>query len=637
MIAQLTLDAVKQRIDIVTLIGEYVTLKKNGSNHVGLCPFHDEKSGSFTVSKSKDMFKCFGCGKSGDSITFVMEHQKTTYPNALKFLAAKYNIEVLEETTENKKTYEKPTPRLEKLSKKTIEYFEKNRGISNNTLLRFNVTECLEWMPKAQKEVPTICFNFYQNDELVNIKFRAKNKDFKLNKDSKLIFYNIDAIDGTDDAIICEGEIDAMSFYEANEYNVVSVPNGAATGKLNLEYLDNCYKYFENKERIYIASDGDAAGKKLAEELCRRLGKERCLLVQYPEGCKDTNEVLLKYGKQAVNDLILNAKLYPLEGESTMEDMFPTLQDFYKNGYPKGCNSGMLDELGDNDSFVTFIPQQLTMVTGINGHGKDEVVNNICMGLAKINGWKTAVCQFEENTEITASKLLEKYTNKAFDFRKDTTQRMNPDEFNEGVLFVSEYFKLMNVDEMDTTIDSIIEKAKQMIVRYGINCLVISPWNCIEHQIPIGMPETQYISQTLSKLTSFIKKYHIHCFLVAHPTKMQKNLVTKKYEIPTMQNISGSVHFANKTHNGLSIYRNFEDGTTEVHVQKVKFYWLGRVGMRLFDYDRMTRRYTGLDVAEVKPQTQQPQPPPNFKKIEVVQQLEQADLWGMDVDRENEF
>lgn len=625
MISQQTIEAVKQRVSIVDIIGEHVKLKKEGADLVGLCPFHNEKSGSFKVSSAKDMYKCFGCGKSGDSISFIMEHKKLKYVDAIKLLAAKYNIEVTEvENEESKRSFSKPEPRPEKISKRFIEWFE-NRGITNNTLLRFKISECLEWMPKAKKEVATLCFNYFEQDELVNIKFRAANKDFKLSKDARLIFYNLDAISGVNEAIIVEGEIDAMSYHEANEYCVVSVPNGAGAGNLKLEYLDNCFRYFEGKTKIYISTDNDEPGKKLSEELCRRLGKERCYLVQYPEGCKDANEVLVKYGKEAVKALKDNAKLYPLDGESTVEDMKPTLYDYYENGYPKGVDSRLIDESLPTDGFLTFIPQQLTMVTGINGHGKDEVVNAICVGLAKVAGWKTAICQFEENTEITTTKILEKYSGKSFDFRKDATKRMSKEQFEEGLLFVDEYFKLMNVDEMGTSIDDILEKCKQMIFRYGINVLIISPWNCIEHQIPVGMPETNYISQTLSKITSFIKKHNIHCFLVAHPTKMMKNLQTKKYEVPTLQNISGSVHFANKAHNGLSVYRNFDDGTTEIHIQKVKFYWLGRIGMRLFYYDTQTRQY--ISQFATTEENTPILPPPNFKPITLPNNLEDGKLF----------
>jgi twinkle protein len=634
MISAKTIQLVKDRANIYDVLNDYVKVKKEGSDYVALCPFHNEKTPSFKISPSKNIYKCFGCGVSGDAIEFVKEHKKVSFSESVKILASKYNINIQEDMNDSKKKYEKPIPRLEKLSKPIIDRYEKVRCISNNTLLRFNVTQSIEWMPKAQKEITTINYNYYQDGELVNIKFRGANKDFKLAKDAKLIFYNIDSIKDVEEAIIVEGEEECHTFYECGEYAVVSVPNGAnVKGNVKLEYLDNCYEYFEDKKRIYIATDGDDAGRRLCEELSRRLGKERCYIVQYStnevvpicnkdgeiisyRACKDANEVLVYFGKQAVLDLKNNAKLYPLEGESTIDDIQPLLYDYYNFGYPKGANSGMLDYIGEKDGYLTFIPQQLTVVTGINFSGKDEVVNNICVGLAKSHGWKTAICQFEENTEITASKLLEKYTGKAFDFRKDFSKRMSVNEFQDGLQFIGEYFKLINVDSIDTTIESILDKAKEMIFRYGINVLVISPWNCIEHNVPIGMPETNYVSLVLSKITSFIKKYNIHCFLVAHPTKMAKNQ-QGKYEVPTLQNISGSVHFANKAHNGLSIYRNFDTGITEVHIQKAKFYWLGQVGLRQFVYDTQTRQYSSIDVSDI----------PKDEQKEWYSDLKQADIF----------
>ena len=555
MISARTIQAVKDRASVYDVISEYINLKKEGADYVGLCPFHNEKTPSFKVNPSGNFYKCFGCGVSGDAIDFIKEHKKITFIESVKLLAAKYNINVDEIMNESKKQYEKPVPRLEKLSPQIIERYEKKRHISNNTLLRFNVTQSIEWMPKAKREITTINYNYYQNGELVNIKFRGANKDFKLAKDAKLIFYNIDAIEGTEECLICEGEEEAHTFYECGEYTAVSVPNGAnVKGNVKLEYLDNCYEYFECKKRIYICTDNDDAGRRLCEELSRRLGKERCYIAQYPtdlivpicneEGevtgykpCKDPNEVLVYLGKQAVLDLKNNAKLYPLEGESTMDDIKPLLTDYYLNGYPKGAESGMLDYTNDDkEGYLTFIPQQLTVVTGINGHGKDEVVNNICVGLAEKYGWKTAICQFEENTEITASKILEKRTRKAFDFRKNPKNRMDLTQFDEGLVFVKDYFKFINVDAIDTKIESVLQKCVEMVFRYGINVVVLSPYNCFEHNVPNGMPETNYVSLFLSKITSFAKKYNLHVFLVAHPTKMPKN-ANGLYEVPTLQNI----------------------------------------------------------------------------------------------------
>src|SRR6516162_8006311 len=96
MISPQTIEQITNRIDIIDVVGEFVKLKKRGANYLGLCPFHNEKTPSFTVSPSKEIYKCFGCGKSGNTITFLMEHEKYSYAEALKWLAQRYNIEIQE-------------------------------------------------------------------------------------------------------------------------------------------------------------------------------------------------------------------------------------------------------------------------------------------------------------------------------------------------------------------------------------------------------------------------------------------------------------------------------------------------------------------------------------------------------------
>src|SRR6476619_5472761 len=99
MISAVTIQQIQSRIDIVEIISSFIRLKKRGSNYLGLCPFHNEKTPSFTVSPSKEIYKCFGCGRSGNAISFLMEHEKYSYVEALKWLAAKYNVEVEESQT----------------------------------------------------------------------------------------------------------------------------------------------------------------------------------------------------------------------------------------------------------------------------------------------------------------------------------------------------------------------------------------------------------------------------------------------------------------------------------------------------------------------------------------------------------
>jgi twinkle protein len=486
-----------------------------------------------------------------------------------------------------KKDYIKPPPRLEKLSPKIIDWFEKERKISNNTLLRFGITEGKEWMPPFEKEMPVICFNYYRAGELINVKFRGPQKSFKMVKDAELIFYNIDCLKDEKECVIVEGEIDCMSFYEASIYNAVSVPNGANKGNQKLEYFDNCWQYFDDKEKIFIAVDNDEAGQSLKEELCRRLGKDRCYIVSYPEACKDANEVLIKHGKAAVKSLVEAAVQYPLEGIISVDDVYSQVENYYQNGYPMGIKTN----IPGFDELLRFCEQQLTIITGIPGSGKDEFLNYIVTQLVDLHQWKFAICGFEEPAAFTITKLQEKLIHKSFAFRKDVSNRINEQEFNISIDIVRDYFRFINIEQVGAQLDDILSKAVQLVKRFGIKGLIINPWNCLEHKRPEYQSETEYVSESMTKILNFCFRYNVHVFLIAHTTKMQKNPHTKKYEIPTLYNISGSAHFFNKTHNGICICRDFETNVTDVYVQKVKQSWLGRIGFCSFNFNQETREY----------------------------------------------
>jgi len=567
----------KDNIPIADYIGSQITLKSNGSNMVGLCPFHKEKTPSFTVSNSKGIYKCFGCGKSGSVIDFAMEYKSLNYIDACKLLSEKYHIPI----EVNVKVYDRPVDRLTKLSEVALKYFE-GRGISNNTLLRFNVTETIEWMPKANKEVQAICFNYYKDDQLVNIKFRAKDKDFKLNKNSELIFYNIDSLKDETTAVIVEGEIDCLSCYEAGIYNVVSVPNGAGN---NLQYLDSCWQVFEGITKIILAVDNDDPGYTLRDELARRLGKERCFKVSYPDGCKDLNDVLIKHTKYGVISTIEQAVNWPIDGVHPMDDLYEDVCNYYENGYPKGCES----KIPGLDDLITFAPGQLTIVTGIPGHGKSEFVDYIMSQLTNYHQWSWGVCSFENPPAFHVTKLMEKFSGKSFQFRVNHDHRINKDEFEDSVGIIDRHFSFININKIDVTIDGVLAKAKELVLRKGIKGLLIDPWNYIELNIPSTQTETQYISECLTKLRMFSVQTGTHVFLVAHPTKMRKD--NGKYEVPNLYSISGSAHFFNKTDNGICIFR---DGVVTCYVQKIRFSWQGSLGYAQFNYDTFTRQYKAV-------------------------------------------
>ena len=119
MIAPESIQEVMNRADIIDVVGQFVRLKKRGANHISPCPFHNEKTPSFYVSAAKGIYKCFGCGKAGNVVTFLQEHEKLTYPEAIKWLADYYKIEI----SETEKTPEQQQQQLVEESLRVVNEF----------------------------------------------------------------------------------------------------------------------------------------------------------------------------------------------------------------------------------------------------------------------------------------------------------------------------------------------------------------------------------------------------------------------------------------------------------------------------------------------------------------------------------
>ena len=184
-----------------------------------------------------------------------------------------------------------------------VETWFGTRGISKQTLSDLQVTEGSEWMPQTTKNENTIQFNYFMGDQLINIKYRDGRKNFKLYKGAEKVFYNINSVVGYDWCVVVEGEMDVLALHEAGVKNAISVPNGATLNSNNLDYLDNCIDYLDDKVKIVLAVDADEAGQALRQEFIRRLGAEVCFLVDF-NGQKDANEYLVENGAAALRDAI---------------------------------------------------------------------------------------------------------------------------------------------------------------------------------------------------------------------------------------------------------------------------------------------------------------------------------------------
>lgn len=590
------LSELKDRISVVDVVQNYIKLKKSGNTYEACCPFHNEKSPSFKIHKAKNTWRCFGgCQTSGDAIDFVVRHKGYSFIQAVEEIASIYNFTLEKES----KTVVRPTPRIEKISKEFIDNFENKRGISNNTLIRFGISEGLEYMPKAKKEVKVICFNYVKDGELVNIKFRGANKDMKLAKDAELVFYNLDSIVDTEECCIVEGEIDCLSLHEAGIFYSISTPNGANT---NFKYIDNCYDYFLNKKKIIIAVDNDEAGRKLKEELINRFGRDRCLIAEFPKDCKDANDVLVKHGKEVLKDCIENAKQINITGIVPTNERKEALFSLYKNGVPSGTPSGIFGL----DHYIRFQGGLITVITGSPSSGKSEFLDYITSSLAVNEGWRFGVFSFENQpTYLHDQKIAEKIVGKAFAFRKDKSHRISEHELEITFDTLDDRFKTIDKTQADTSVDGILEKSKELIYRYGIKGLVIDPFNKILHKCS-NMYDPSYINEFMSKLTNFAVAWNIHIFLVAHPSKLLKDKSTGKIEVPTLYSISGGANFFNQMDNGIIINRDRQTGVVDVTIGKIRFHEQGTEGFVSYTFNTFTRQYTYFTSSEpiaVKPHT----------------------------------
>lgn len=363
MISPNTIQQILSRIDIIDVVGNFVKLKRRGSNYLGNCPFHHEKTPSFTVSPSKEIFKCFGCGKSGNTISFIMEHEKLSYVEALKWLANRYNVEVEEtETSPEKKLAQQTSESLFIINQFAQQFYShqlfetdegrnigleylKERGFNEDTIRKFGigyapekrdvfVKEALhlqynpELLQKAGLAVERqgqlvdnyrdrIVFPIHNNSGKV-IGFGARliknnekapkyinTPENELYVKSKILYgtyFARHAIDKADECLLVEGYTDVTSLHQAGIENVVA--SGGTS--LTQDQLRLIKKYTRNLTIIY---DGDAAGVKAAMRGLDMALEEslNVKLVLIPDK-EDPDSYVKKVGATAFRNFILHNK-----------------------------------------------------------------------------------------------------------------------------------------------------------------------------------------------------------------------------------------------------------------------------------------------------------------------------------------
>lgn len=421
-----------------------------------------------------------------------------------------------------------------------------DRGFTPETIAKFNLHTHSDGRSQWLR-VP-----FVEKGAVVNHKWRkTAAKVHRMDADAPLLLFNhcalAEAARTAGKLLITEGEWDTMAATQSGWEAAVSVPNGAPTDATEDVFDARRYDWFQRHRaeldhvgQFILAADNDPAGRTLAADLARLLGPERCMFVEYPEGCKDLNDVLLASGEEAVMAMLAAAKPYPVANLYTFDD-FPEPPPFTAVG------SGVegLEDLWP------VVPGTFSVVIGWPGHGKSSLILAAAATLAK-QGMPVAIGSFETMVKPVLLKRLRACFYQCDELDPKTTRRGQADDvFQNKIRVIS---NLHVNDETELSVETIIELASIAVLRDGVRLLILDPWNEVEHKKLPNENETDYTGRAIRLLKRFARDFQCAVWMVVHP---RKHFGEKRP--PDLSDAAGSQHFENKADYGVSVWRTDDD------------------------------------------------------------------------------
>jgi len=463
------------------------------------------------------------------------------------------------------------------------DYF-KNRSISRETYQEHNIfSRDNKWIGFP--------YNGF-NGRCDNIKYRTVDKQFKQTPKAKKSLYNYRHVKDAKEVIFVEGEIDVLSLHEVGYKNATTLPDGAPA-KTSFKENDKRFSCLQTHplkaKKLILFTDADGAGKNLNSELLHRYGKDICWYVVTPKDCKDANDVLVKYGANALKQLIENAKPYPVDGLYQVRNYNKDVIDLYNGNYAKPLEIGY----PNLDNIYKILKGTFHVWTGIPNHGKSTFLDQCLVKIAQNHHWKFAVFSPEHSTSMHIRRLAQIVTEKPFD--KGVGDRMSSQELQDAMAWIDQHFYFIETREHIPNISKILQIAKQSCQKFGINGIVIDPYNEVDAKRSGNYREDEHIRDFISNCKRFARRHDVTIWVVAHPTKLPKDN-NGEYTPPTAYDIAGASHWHNQSDAVVTVHRDFDDNSIRLITRKIREQGLyGRIGEVKFNYHNDKRVFEEKD------------------------------------------
>lgn len=455
------------------------------------------------------------------------------------------------------------------LKPEALEWF-KSRGISPATLAQFDVASGTVFFPDLSRKSPAVFFRYAEG-----WKARAyPDKAFVAGGGFKCSFWNLGQVltSKPHEVFIVEGELDALALAEAGieAECILSVPNGAKIKPADDPKELRGYDYvvealragLSQVQRFVWCGDCDTAGRSLREDMVQLIGPATFYFVEWPEGVKDANEMLMHEGAEALRALIWDGALpWPVDGIYRISELpEPPAMVLWKPGFPEW------------EDKVQLAPGTLSVVTGHPGHGKTVLWNQIWFNVVDKYGLVFCSASFETRPKPHVRRQLRTL------FSGILECHMTEDEKRSADQWINDRYLFLVHPNSQPTLEWFLERAEVAVIRHGARIVQIDPWNRLEGQRTQGESETDYIGRCLRSLHSFARQFNIHVQVLAHPAKMDSN---RRGQAPLLEDISGSKNWDNMVDQGFCIHRPkiFENGTrkteADFYQRKARFEELG--------------------------------------------------------------